>query len=336
MHSRIESRTGALDAVIETVQKLCGEKVLAAKPCGIGGNNRVYRIKTAGAAFAAKFYGTMEVDRRDRLAHEFEGLRFLKSSESRVPVPAAIAVDRTARCALYEWIDGQVASDHGVADIAAVIDLLTGLHKVRHFTDASNLPPATEAVFRLSQLQSQIERRLERLEAIAAADAELARFLTQQLRPEFDRRLSLVSVSAAQDTLDTERRTLSPSDFGFHNALRQADGSLVFIDFEYFGWDDPVKATADFLLHPATALTPAEKEGFMQGAASLYGSDPSFSERLKALYPLYAVRWSLIILNEFVPELWKRRTFSGKGEDWTGAKLEQLRKARLMLETTRS
>jgi hypothetical protein len=26
-------------------------------------------------------------------------------------------------------------------------------------------------------------------------------------------------------------RTLSPSDYGFHNALRRPDGTLVFLDF---------------------------------------------------------------------------------------------------------
>ena len=45
-------------------------------------------------------------------------------------------------------------------------------------------------------------------------------------------------------------RVLSPSDFGFHNALRRPDGTIVFVDFEYFGWDDPAKMMADAMLHP--------------------------------------------------------------------------------------
>jgi hypothetical protein len=333
MHSPIESAAEALDAVVATVQRLREEKILAAEPCGSGGNNRVYRIRTARASFAAKFYGTMEVDGRDRLGHEFDGLRFLKTSGTGAAVPEVLAVDRDARCALYEWVDGRVAADHTVEDIPAVIGLLTDLHGARESPGASNLPAATEAVFRLADLRAQIERRLERLDKAATSDPELADFLTRRVRPEFERRINGLDEGGPDAALPSGKRTLSPSDFGFHNALRRTDRSLVFIDFEYFGWDDPVKATADFLLHPATKLSAAEKRAFVEGALALYGSDPDFLPRLTARFPLYGIRWSLIILNEFVPELWKRRTFSGKGEDWAGAKLEQLRKARLMLET---
>ena len=47
-----------------------------------------------------------------------------------------------------------------------------------------------------------------------------------------------LSMSAA---LPKETRCLSPSDFGFHNALLEATGKLRFVDFEYAGWDDPAK-----------------------------------------------------------------------------------------------
>ena len=49
-------------------------------------------------------------------------------------------------------------------------------------------------------------------------------------------------------------RALSPSDFGLHNAMRDEDGRLRFIDFEYFGWDDPVKLVSDTALHPGSEL----------------------------------------------------------------------------------
>ena len=132
------------------------------------------------------------------------------------------------------------------------------------------------------------------------------------------------------------QQTLSPSDFGFHNALRRAGGSITFIDFEYFGWDDPVKLSADFLWHPAMQLSKGERLQFLEGVTGLYGADPSFSSRLAARFPLYGIRWSLIILNEYLPKLWDRRTFSGKGGDWAAAKREQLRKARLTLAAVRS
>ena len=42
---------------------------------------------------------------------------------------------------------------------------------------------------------------------------------------------------------------LSPSDFGFHNSLLK-NNRLFFFDFEYAGWDDPIKLICDFILNP--------------------------------------------------------------------------------------
>ena len=54
-------------------------------------------------------------------------------------------------------------------------------------------------------------------------------------------------------------QVLSPSDFGFHNAILKESGDLVFLDFEYFGRDDPVKLMADFIWHPGMKLSNLQK-----------------------------------------------------------------------------
>ena len=126
------------------------------------------------------------------------------------------------------------------------------------------------------------------------------------------------------DDLPQEWRSLVPSDFGFHNSLRRKDGSLAFVDFEYFGWDDPVKLTADFMLHPGSILAPQQRRRFRQAAESLYREDPTFAARLGAYLPLFALRWVLILLNEFIPERWQRRVLAGANENWSEAKATQL------------
>jgi hypothetical protein len=213
---------------------------------------------------------------------------------------------------------------------------MAALHCARSARGATGLPVATEAVLRLSDLTTQIDRRLARLSEVLPTETELASFLEGELRPQLVRRVSALEARDVDAQLDPARRTLSPSDFGFHNALRRADGSLTFIDFEYFGWDDPVKLTADFLWHPAMRLSDEERRQFYEGAAALYADDPDFQTRLGLCFPLYGIRWCLIILNEFLPGLWARRTFSGGGRDWSTAKREQLNKARTMLDAVRS
>jgi hypothetical protein len=283
-----------------------------------------------------KSYGAVDVDERDRLGHEFDGLRFLRTADVGIAVPAALAVDRDAQCALYEWIEGVVPTDHGSAEIGAALDVLGALHRARHAPSAADLPIATEAVLRLGDLEQQIESRLARLSAVAPSEPALAEFLQTELRPELRRRLDRLAGWELGTALPPAQRTLSPSDFGLHNALRRTDGTLSFIDFEYFGWDDPAKLTADFLLHPAMQLSTAQRRQFIDGAVDLYGSDPTFLPRLSVCFPLYGLRWSLIILNEFLPERWARRAFAGKGGDWSTAKCEQLRKAGAKLVALRS
>jgi len=333
--SPIKETPAALDDVRAIAARLSGERIVSVVHCGGGGNNRVYRVQTSRTTFALKSYGAVELD-RDRLAHEFDGLRFLKASGAGAALPEPIAVDRTSRFALYEWIEGTLPARHGAADVAAVLQLLGALHRARNAKGASDLAPATEAVSRLSDLLEQIERRLVRLATLAPSEPALSEFIAKELEPEFRRRVAGFSERDAGVPLSREQQTLSPSDFGFHNALRRADGSITFIDFEYFGWDDPVKLTADFLWHPAMQLSKPERLQFLDGVARLYGGDPSFSPRLASRFPLYGIRWSLIILNEYLPKLWDRRTFSGKGGDWAAAKREQLRKARLKLAAVRS
>jgi hypothetical protein len=320
--------------LVALAERFAGE-VRAVEPCSGGGNNRVYRILTGDRVVAGKVYGS-GLDERDRLGHEFGGLSFLKSSGIGKAVPAALASDTTGGCALYEWIEGERPAEHGVADIGAVLDLLSGLHRVRHAAGAADLPAATEAVLSPADLVGQIAGRLARLSSLGPSEPALAAFLATELQPEVERRMASIRDSDPGARLSATCRTLSPSDFGFHNALRRPDGLLTFIDFEYFGWDDPVKLCADFLWHPAMRLSEDERAAFLEGVTRLYGHDESFSTRLDACFPIYGIRWMLIILNEFVPQLWARRSFAGKGGDWEAAKSEQLDKARAMLAAVRS
>jgi hypothetical protein len=115
---------------------------------------------------------------------------------------------------------------------------------------------------------------------------------------------------AADAPLAPALRTLSPSDFGFHNAIRRVDGKLIFVDFEYFGWDDPAKTISDFLLHPAMALSPAQGEEFVALCLDAFNDD-DLPARLRAFYPLFGLKWTAILLNEFLPGGWSRRLFSG-------------------------
>ena len=98
---------------------------------------------------------------------------------------------------------------------------------------------------------------------------------------------------------------MSPSDFGFHNSLRSQNENLIFHDFEYFGWDDPVKLISDFSHHAAMNLSNELEQIWFSETSEIYGKQ--LLGRLSAAWPMYGLNWCLIILNEFKDEVWSRR-----------------------------
>jgi hypothetical protein len=306
-----------LEALSAAAAGLAGAEVVCVKPVRGSGNNRLFRVEGRdGSAYALKTYMVDRHDRRDRLGAEFQGLRFVWSRGLRV-VPRIVAADPVRSYALFDWVDGDPVQGATISDIDAALLFLAGLKRLAADPAAGALPLASEACLSGADAVGQIEVRVARLKQVAEHDPALAQFLDGTFATTY-RRLTKAAVDGCRAAgigfnrqIGSNLMTLSPSDFGFHNALRRADGTLVFLDFEYFGWDDPVKLVADFLLHPAMQLTETLKRRFLTGASEIFAGDAHFSARLRLLYPLFGVRWATILLNEFLPERWQRRAYAG-------------------------
>lgn len=292
-----------------------------------GGNNQLYRVQDAeGRPYALKMYRPPQEDPRPRRQQEFEALSFLGRTPG-APVPEAIATDEAHNASLYSWVEGERPGEVDRDDIDTVLAFVDMLHRVSRQPGADELRDAAEACFTSHEIVRQIGQRRVRFAAIEADEPELQEFLTTVVDPALERFARAQAFAA-----DADARCLSPSDFGFHNAIRSADGSLTFIDMEYFGWDDPVKLAADFVLHPGMNLERGLAGHFLAGWMDVFGAeDGQARARLEAQFPLYAIRWSMILLNEFLPERWQAKVFSGETESWEVAKHRQLTKARAMM-----
>jgi len=289
-------------AAVPDVDAICRERLgtpaLSVDRIGAGRNSRVFRVALADRVVVVKFYRRDAGDTRDRLATEFGALQFLWDNGVRA-IPRAIADDREHYCAIYEYLDGRAphAAEVAAADIDALVDFLASLQPLRGKAGAIGV--ASEANFSLSALTRHVRSRADRLRN-AAAGKGLAAWFEQS----FDPLLAEVQAAGADETdeIDQAKRTLSPSDFGFHNAIRRPDGSLAFVDFEYFGWDDPAKTVVDFLLHPGMALADALKKRFADRFLQAFAFVPGLRERARIVYPLYGLKWCLILLNDFLPD----------------------------------
>jgi hypothetical protein len=291
-----------------------------------GGNNRLFRVSAGGATYALKVYAGTAAESRERYEREFAGLTFLWArGERRIAEP--LALDVPAQAALYAWLAGEPAGTASGTDLAAMSDFARALFALRGDPAAEKLAAAREAVFSPAMLRAQIVSRVARLRAVEAEHPEL-RPLLADIERETERRFAPVPDVRP---LAPRQRTLSPSDFGTHNAIR-TPGGLAFVDFEYFGWDDPVKLVADIVWHPGMALDAPARQAFFAAAAGVYAADPGFAARYERDAPAYGLRWALIVLGEFLPEVWQRRLDAGAEPDAPAARARQLAKAAALVE----
>jgi hypothetical protein len=293
-----------------------GREVVSSAPIGAGRNSRVFRVDLTPAdppaplEVVVKSYRRDAGDVRDRLGTEFGSLRFL-SEHGVGAVPRPIAIAHEWRCAVYEYIPGEAAGSGALApeDIDASVAFLRTLAQLRGAADSGALPAASEACFSLTAIVASVDQRLARLQAGAGNGAgAMRRWLDETFSSlrievgEWCRAAADQSHIPFDQPIGLDARTLSPSDFGFHNAIRRPDGTLAFVDFEYFGWDDPAKTIADYLLHPGMALDDALKRRFAAGVLAGFPDVPALGARARIAYPLFGLKWALILLNDFLPE----------------------------------
>jgi hypothetical protein len=288
------------------------------EPIGAGRNSRVFRVDLDGAetsspsSVVVKFYRRDRGDERDRLGTEFGSLQFLWQNGVRT-IPCPIAIDRDRHCAIYEYIAGEVPTSLALTpeDIDASVDFLAALKRLRDAPGSDALPAASEARFSIGDMVKNVEGRLERLRRAPRGSGEAARlhqWIGETLGPlmtevrEWCRGAAGRSRIPFDEPIGREARTLSPSDFGFHNAIRRPYGALAFVDFEYFGWDDPAKTIVDYLLHPGMALGHPLKLRFAARAQAAFADVPALAARARIVYPLFGLKWALILLNDFLPE----------------------------------
>jgi hypothetical protein len=316
----------------DQVQFLCAailhEDIAEASQLKGQGNSRVYRVTTiSGENYALKAYPDLGVDPRPRLRNEVNACECLNSLDLS---PKVINYDEDLNLAFFEWIEGGAIAPVESEAITQALDFIKKLKRLFEDSDVE-FAEASEACLSGEDLLSQIRHRLSVLEGVN--NEELQDSLQKVFMPLWQRaqnwQLENSSIGLMTGQLPKNKQTLSPSDFGFHNALRREDGRLLFLDFEYFGRDDPVKLIADFLWHPAMQLGWKEKRQWISGTLEIFSGDAELIPRLRAMWPLYGIRWALIMLNEFRRDGWRKRVHARQEQQFRSHEIHhtQLNKA---------
>ena len=325
-------------------ERLLGQPLTDICEIKSGRNSRVCRLICAdNQIYAGKWYFRDSMDLRNRMQAEVAALELCNEYNINC-VPKLLAKDFNLGFIVLEFINGREVLPITTDDIEKAVHFLLSLRDVAREKDPEGICPASEACFSASALVENIQMRLGRFIMVPDGSPfkrELEIFLQNDFMPTLDTyihnaRRILKQYGVPFDVeISNQEKTLSPSDFGFHNAIRGEKG-LYFVDFEYFGWDDPAKTICDFVLHPAMDIADKHTRHFVN--LMLNGMDKTgyLRCRAEAYFPLLGLKWCLIFLNEFIPSDLARRRFAKSLEiDIRDVLGVQLNKAKEILKDLR-
>ncbi len=348
--------------IMDWLKVILGLEIQGAVELTRGRNNRVFEMAGGGDRFCLKVFFRHEADRRDRFGHELQFLKFCEGGGVG-GVPRVLGHDLGLGVIVTEWIAGRAPREEDVTreNIGRILEVVRQMNDVYGGDGfCSDLPVASEACFSLGEHLELVEGRVMRLAGVLGRErqgAELAGGGMQEAGivgegDVFDAARDFVKTRLWHRFLEVKKdflfglvegemdavllggeRCVSPSDFGFHNVLMGEDGLVYLIDFEYGGMDDPAKLVCDFLYQVKYSLP--RFAGRMAIEMLNKGGDAAglgrLERRVERLKGLYGVKWSCMMLNEFLVAGNSRRCFAlGEAVDEAGL-WEQLEKAEAVL-----
>ncbi|HAZ07869.1 MAG TPA: hypothetical protein DCZ01_04940 [Elusimicrobia bacterium] len=325
------------------IHRATGRPCVRATAVRSKGNNRLFRVALEGGTHVLlKRYLVDPRDTRPRARTEFNGLSLLWEGGLR-DAPQPIALDPAERFASFSWIPGKPmkgmrpTNDH-------VIQAASFLRRLRKLSGRSRrrwTTPAADSRSRLSDYAAHIRRRLARVRdgARALGNREALQLVEVSVIPAIHAVIRRLERRAKEAGLSYDapqpprERMLSPSDFGFHNAVLCPDGRVRFLDLEYFGWDDPAKLIADFFNHAGQKpLSARQRALFLDRFCRGWSGASAFRRRLDLVLEPISLEWVLIALNVLSSETLARRRFSDPSLDRRRLVAARLRAARARLQ----
>lgn len=294
-----------MENIKEIACSFCKTAKLNIFPVEGGRNSRIYRVENNDNSFVLKFFRSDKEGDRGRFEAETTALRLFAEHGIKV-TPRIIAEDKVNNCVLMEWINGERVDQYGLEEIKALVEFIEAVHDIASKGFCKDTRYATEACLNGSEIVRQINWRLSRLDASKSIYSDLRKFIDEEFILVFNE-ISCWSQDQYKnfglnfsENISFQQQTLSVVDFGFHNTLRK-NNKIYFLDFEFFGWDDPVKLVADTLHHPGMALDDEKKQELFLSFLKIYEGDETFLARFRSLSPLFGLKWCMIMLNQFLP-----------------------------------
>jgi len=306
-----------LDLLKDEIEAHLGGPAIALEEIKAGGNGCLFRVDLAdGRQVVAKYY---QNDDRNRLGHEFTGLAFL-NEQNFEDVPKAYFANPAEQVGVYSFEPGETRSPDQYTDeqLRAMADFLVRVHQYRPADVHQPLMNSLLPCFSWPDYAHNIQHRLDHFQE-ALAMGTLAPEVTRRTRqlgldtlvPRLIQRvMDSMSADERDWVLAPEHHRLSPIDFGPHNILIQSGGKLCFIDFEYFGWDDPLRVVADCVTHDQMQSAGSRRQIIVDRYLERVGLPEQELARMPRVIELMNIEWIAVFLFGLTPHKIAIRRFA--------------------------
>ena len=305
-------------------QKYFCEKVLNVVKLIHQGNNQLYKIHLPSGEYLAKRYSRKHPDNWQRGKAEFGAISYLWEKGFR-EIPQPLFFDEEDNTGVYSFERGCIIKPENVKekDIDRCVNFLVKVHNLGN-EDKRVFGPASSACLCLQDYVKMNEKRIKWITNFLAEGkrGEIGRnFLETNVYPKMDKlKIKLCDKCNEEDRLkilSLEEQVLTPVDFGFHNILKN-DDKYVFLDFEYFGRDDPVRQILEFVHHGKMKNMKQEMRDLFVKKYKSKTNQKDFEKRRILADPFVRMTWALINLHVLSPFYRNHLKFShgDKGEKY--------------------
>ena len=277
-----------------------------------GKNSKIYKINTDKKKIILKsYYGKKNL----RIRKEFQFYKYLNQTNiDNVVTP--IAFDFKNNLVALPYIVGnkihKVQNKH-------IIQLSNFINKInRKNIYSRKIGLAVEGINNRKNHITICQNRINKLKLVdkkSAIKKELYLFLREKIIPTFKILKNKINdkkiLYQSKYKLYKKDMIISPSDFGFHNVI-ESKKKIFFFDFEYGGYDDPVKLICDFYCQPNQKVSIKQKEKFKKMIIKKYKNYKQLDYLISELLPIHHLKWCCIILNEFIPSKLSIRKHAGQ------------------------
>lgn len=335
----------------EFVFRTTGKQVTHLTMLSGGANNRVLLADCGDIQFVVKKFNSKSNKTPSKFAAEQAFYRLTNTLKRQVRLglqcPEILADSESDYLLLLSFVDSELTVDARMGelvDTTAKSDFfkqftLQSLQFFEHLnlnkTEVSQLPLASDATATFEHLINQLNHRrqtlnngLSKLRNSLGQDnlnTQCQTFVDKELTPWFEKISQQASI-LNQVTFPID--IASPSDVGLHNVMiEKSSYHFIFLDFEYAGRDSAIKLVCDYFCQPKYPVPVNLISEFFRHPLFVQVFDDE--EIFLLFFRATQLKWCFILLNEFNPDIIKRREFSSaKPLDLSKLQKSQLNKCR--------